>query len=87
MCVCTSDHRPATARTQRHHLWPLGLGGPEVDATLVLLCPTTHDLVHHALRGMVRDGWAPWAAGQGMTRYAHSIATLGWQSWDAAGRP
>jgi len=68
-------------------LWPLYLGGPEVDATLILLCPTTHDLVHEALRRMLRTEWTPWVPGTGVTRYAHHVATLGWQAWDAAGRP
>lgn len=87
VCACTPDHRPATGRMHDHHLWPKFLGGPTIRATLLHLCPTTHDLTHEALRRMLRDGWAPWAAGTGVTRYAHHIATLGWQAWDAAGRP
>jgi len=85
-CLCVAEHRPAAPNPHRHHLWPLYLGGPETDATLVLLCPTTHDRVHRLLRAMVTAGaWQPRMLGQ--PRYAHQVATLGWQAWDAAGRP
>ena len=69
-----------------HHLWPVYLGGPPHPATLVHLCPTTHSNVHRILRAMVKAGaWIP--RSQGQPRYAHHVATLGYQSWDAAGRP
>lgn len=86
-CQCTADHRPATMRSQGHHLWPIFLGGPSVDSTLVPLCPSTHDLAHHILRAMLANGWYPFLQGRGWTKYAHMIATLGYQAWDAAGSP
>jgi hypothetical protein len=85
-CVCVTEHRPPVRLAEAHHLWPLGMGGPEVNATLVGLCGVTHDWVHAILRAMVKaGGWVPRQTGQ--PRYAHHIATLGFQAWDAAGRP
>lgn len=85
-CECVAGHRPAAPNPEGHHLWPLYLGGPAHPATLVGLCPTTHDQVHRLLRAMVKAGaWLPRQLGQ--PRYAHQVATLGWQAWDAAGRP
>lgn len=85
-CVCVSDHRPTVLEPERHHLWPVYLGGPEHPQTLVLLCNTTHSNVHRILRAMVKAGtWLPRNPGE--PRYSHQIATLGYQAWDAAGRP
>ena len=87
VCVCTTVHRPPTSRPHEHHLWPKFLGGPPHPATLVHLCPTTHDLVHFALRGFLAHGWTPWTLRAGVPRYAHQIATLGYQAWSAASQP
>lgn len=85
-CVCSAVHTPAVLEPQRHHLWPVFLGGPATHATLVLLCPTTHTNVHRILRAMLKAGtWLPRALGE--PHYSHQIATLGFQAWDAAGRP
>lgn len=85
-CICVAEHRPNLRISEGHHLWPLYLGGPEHPQTLVGLCPTTHDFVHGILRAMVKAGaWLP--RQQGQPRYAHQVATLGFQAWDAAGRP
>ena len=85
-CVCVAEHRPPTRIAEGHHLWPVGMGGPAHPATLLGLCPSTHDYVHGILRAMVKAGhWIP--RSQGQPHYAHQIATLGFQAWDAAGRP
>lgn len=85
-CECVAEHRPPVRLAEAHHLWPMYLGGPEITQTKVGLCGVTHDWVHHILRVMVKQGsWLPRALGQ--PRYAHHIATLGFQAWDAAGRP
>lgn len=85
-CVCVAEHRPTVLEPQAHHLWPIYLGGPPHPATLLGLCPTTHTNVHRILRAMVAAGaWLPRQTGQPV--YAHHTATLGFQAWDAAGRP
>lgn len=85
-CVCVAEHRPTVLEPQGHHLWPLYLGGPPHPETLVGLCPTTHTNVHRILRAMVKAGaWLPRNPGE--PHYSHQIATLGFQAWDAAGRP
>jgi len=88
-CKCCKDHRPMVMLPDGHHLWPMYLGGPEHPQTYVSLCQTTHANVHRMLRAMVKEGvWLPRSAfGTGVSIYAHKIATLGFQAWDAAGRP
>jgi len=85
-CECCKTHRPAVLREDGHHLHPVYLGGDPHPKLLLGLCQTTHANVHRILREMVKAGtWLPRAAG--VPRYAHHIATLGFQAWDAAGRP
>ena len=85
-CQCSAEHRPAVMQVDKHHLWPVYLGGPEHPATLLGLCQTTHANVHRLLRAMVSAGtWLP--RPPGVPRYSHQVATLGFQAWDAASRP
>jgi len=71
--------------SEAHHLWPVGMGGPQHPSTLLGLCPTTHDWVHAILRDMVKNDYHPRRRHE--PAYAHHVATLGYQAWDAAGRP
>ena len=85
-CQCCAGHRPAVLQPDAHHLWPIYLGGPPHPGTLVGLCQTTHANVHRLLRAMVKAGtWLP--REPRVPVYSHHIATLGFQAWDAAGRP
>lgn len=85
-CVCVKEHRPAVLRPDGHHLWPVYLRGPEHPATLISLCQSSHANVHRLLAAMVKAGkWLP--RQPGVPVYSHQIATLGFQAWDAAGRP
>jgi len=84
-CACVGDHRPLVLEYEKHHLWPIGMGGPEHKATLLLLCPSTHSSVHRILRDMVKNDWHPRRRHE--PAYAHHVATLGYQAWVEAGRP
>lgn len=85
-CVCCYRHTPAVLEPQDHHLWPKYLGGPEHPDTLLRLCATTHTNAHRILRAMVKAGQLmPRELGQ--PRYSYHVASLGFQAWDAAGRP
>ena len=84
-CVCVRNHTPMLRISEAHHVWPVGMGGPEHPATLLGLCPTTHDWVHGILRDFVKNGWHRHRHTEPF--YAFQVATLGWQAWDAAGQP
>ncbi len=58
VCVCVADHRPPVLEYERHHIWPLGLGGPDEDHNLVWICSTTHGNVHELMRLMFKAGRA-----------------------------
>src|SRR6266699_829326 len=45
----------APLATQLHHVWPLGMGGPDEDENLVEICPTGHVNIHTIIDNLI-DG-------------------------------
>ncbi len=86
-CPCMAEHRPAPLELERHHVWPLYLGGPDDDTNTAFVCPTTHTNVHELLRVMVKEHraipYAEFAAAyeQPVNRYAHVLACEGYGRW------
>ncbi len=56
VCVCVADHRPPVLEYETHHIWPLGMGGPDTPDNQVWVCPSSHANVHELLRLMSREG-------------------------------
>lgn len=90
-CLCQADHRPDPLGGEWHHIWPVGMGGPDVAANLVFVCPTTHTNVHAILRLMVREAreWS-WREvtehfAAPVSRYAYRLAVEGFRRWVSAG--
>lgn len=97
VCLCVAEHRPAPLELHLHHIWPLGLGGPDTPENVVALCPTTHANTHELFRLLARDGSLTWARALELydvpvSRYAFAVAHEGYRRWqdnlakpDAAG--
>lgn len=83
-CVCISEHNPAPMELTHHHVWPLGMGGPDTPDNLVWLCPTAHYNVHELLRWFIRyNGDLTFRDATVMydvpvNRYIFAVARLGW---------
>ena len=73
VCRCAADHRPAPLELNAHHVWPLGMGGPDIAANKVWLCPTAHVNVHELLRLFLRDHRV-WAWGETTAAYEHPVS-------------
>jgi hypothetical protein len=80
-CSVHGWHRPPVRESVAHHRWPRGMGGPDVPANLVRVCPTGHANIHRAIRAIIR-GIKP----EG-TRAELALARQGVDEWTAAGRP
>lgn len=39
-------HLPTSHVNHRHHIWPLGEGGPDIEDNIVVTCPTGHYNIH-----------------------------------------
>ena len=77
-CKCVGKHIPRAMELHKHHIWPLGEGGPDTKANLLLLCPTTHSNVHMLWR-LYEDynGRPPWDILKNYSEYCRSIVEKG----------
>jgi hypothetical protein len=80
-CTVHGSHRPAVRESVQHHMWPLGMGGPDVAGNLVRVCPTGHANVHRAIRALIRG-----VPAEG-TRSELVLARHAVEAWTAAGKP
>lgn len=85
-CHCQAQHRPEPLELERHHVWPLGMGGPDVESNVVWVCPTTHTNTHELLRHMMKAGPLTWGEvgsmyDQQVSRYAFTLAHDGYNLW------
>lgn len=77
-----------------HHIWPRGMGGPDIWSNKRLVCPTGHRNVHHILRMIIENPGDP-RVQTDTTRKQGAVGTLserelawsGYRQWDAAKRP
>jgi hypothetical protein len=77
-CKCVGKHIPRAMELHRHHVWPLGEGGPDTKANLLILCPTTHSNVHMLWRLYEKyDGRPPWDILKNYSEYCRSIVEKG----------
>jgi hypothetical protein len=79
VCAVTVRH-PRYHRTQLHHIWPKGWGGPD-DGELVPLCGLHHDDVHDLL-DLFRKAGGP--AKVNRRSYSPDVQTLAINGWGRA---
>lgn len=48
-CQVHNRHIPAPHINHRHHIWPLGEGGPDIEDNIVVVCATGHYSIHDLL--------------------------------------
>jgi hypothetical protein len=49
-CTIHSMHKPHPYVNHRHHVWPLGEGGPDTQDNQIVVCPTGHANIHEVIR-------------------------------------
>lgn len=60
---------------ERHHVWPLGEGGPDTKDNIVVVCSNGHELIHHYIRELLKHkGSPPWEVS---IRYGRKVRILG----------
>ncbi len=89
-CLCVYEHRPPVMEFFEHHIWPSGMGGPNVASNRIWLCPTTHANVHEILRMLVaRAGLLTYPqllalSERPVAKYAYYLALEGYARWKEA---
>lgn len=87
-CECVANHNPNPMELHRHHIWPTGMGGPDIEWNLVWLCPTSHVNVHELLRAWVEaDGVPDWNIRKRFGSYIRGLAQEGFERWKNYGSP
>lgn len=81
-CRCVTEHRPKAVELDRHHIWPLYLGGPETADNLIWVCPNTHRATHELLRLYLKAGSPPpGSVLDDYPRMARDLAAEGYRRW------
>lgn len=79
-CMLHKKHMPEPHVNHRHHVWPKGDGGPDIEDNIVVVCATGHYNVHDLLDHFkMHGGEPPYAV---MRRYAYeerAYAKLGYE--------
>jgi len=89
-CECVAEHRPPVLEHERHHRFPLGMGGTDDPDNLVFVCPTAHANIHELLSLMVKAGREltdyelQALEPRPVSRYAATVARDGYRRWLAA---
>lgn len=66
---------------ERHHVWPLGDGGPDVEANKITVCANGHYSIHAYLDLLVRHGGeVPWDTGKYYGPHVRSYALKGYDA-------
>lgn len=93
--LCAVHTHEEWVPVNEHHVWPLGMGGPDSPANRVSLCMNAHGAVHSYLDLLVRfgadfddpdnpNGGVPWHTAQ---HYGPKVRRLAFEGWTRAGRP
>jgi len=70
---------------ESHHVWPEGLGGPNVAANRISVCCNGHYSIHEFMRQlMIHNGDVPTELARHFSKKVRAYATSGWTQ---AGKP
>lgn len=51
---CEAHRHAYLVPQERHHVWPLGYHGPNVESNLVTICCNAHSDVHYLMEAMLK---------------------------------
>jgi hypothetical protein len=68
-----------------HHVFPQGMGGPNVKANKITVCTNGHYMIHEFIRYLIKhNGDVPWTIAQHFGPRVRDYARIGWEK---AGSP
>lgn len=78
-CQLHKKHVPETHVNHRHHVWPLGEGGPDIEDNIVATCATGHYSTHALLQEFkIHQGNVPYAILRRFSLGERKYAELGY---------
>jgi 5-methylcytosine-specific restriction endonuclease McrA len=77
--LCSVHKHRELVPIDRHHIWPLGEGGPDIEENLVAVCPNGHRQIHDLLRRMKKGkGVVTWLVARRYGKKVRAYAKLGY---------
>lgn len=69
---------------ETHHIWPLGIGGPDAEWNKIVVCENGHGSIHSYLDMLIKRGWSglsiDWSVRR---RYGRKVRALAQKGYDA----
>lgn len=53
--ICEAHHHLDLVPIEKHHVWPLGYHGPDIESNKTPLCANAHSDVHYLLEAMLKN--------------------------------
>ncbi len=79
-CTMHREHKPASHLNHRHHVWPLGLGGPDIEDNIIVICPTGHSNIHDLMKHyQIHRGKPPYSIVRRYSFKEREYALLGYR--------
>ena len=76
---CVVHRHTSWVPLERHHVWPLGMGGPNVDANKITVCANGHYSIHAFMDHLIEyAGQVPWKTACHFSPAVREYATRGW---------
>lgn len=82
---CAVHHHREWVPIERHHVWPLGMGGPDTDANKISVCANGHYSIHAYIDLLMKnDGHPPYETAR---HFGDKVVAYALRGWTEAGSP
>src|SRR5690348_7652407 len=81
--TCAVHKHRSYVPLERHHVWPLGMGGPDEPENLITVCCNGHYEIHEYLRQLMLHG----SPAPGWRHYDRKVRMYALSGWTSAGKP
>lgn len=79
-CQVHNRHTPEPHVNHRHHVWPKGDGGPDIEDNIIAVCPSGHYNIHELLKEFkIHSGNLPYSVTRTYTYGERKYAELGYK--------
>lgn len=83
--TCAVHKHDSWVPIEKHHVWPLGMGGPDVDSNKIEVCCNGHYEIHEFMRQLIKSaGIVPWTIAQ---HFGPKVRDYGRIGWEKSGSP
>lgn len=77
--VCACHKHREMVPMEVHHIWPKGMGGPDIPSNRIRICSNAHGSIHSYLALLIKgNGRVPWVVARHYGRAVRKYALQGW---------